>query len=219
MFKIYTDGSTRENNKRGAKNIGGCGYVVYDIATNYIADAFSLQVKNTTNNEMELMALYYAIAHYGTEKEWDCPEIYSDSLYAINCITTWSKKWMINGWVNAHGKPVENANIISAILNLIDSGKFHVNLNYCKGHNGVKGNELADKLATGEMTADEVYYSDVVNNIPNKGYFFGRDNWKSDIKYKDDPQYWIIGIEDGWIYPSKELGKWYKEYRKKYERK
>lgn len=218
-YIIYTDGSTRINNKKGADNIGGFGYVVYDKDTNYIVDAYSKQVKNTTNNKMELLALYYAIASYGTEEEWMCPEIYSDSQYAINCITVWSKTWAQNGWKNSKGDLVENLDIISAILKLINSGKYHVNFNYCKGHSGIKGNELADKLATGEMSVDDVYYSDVVNKIPNRGYFSGRENWKSDCQYKDDPQYWIIGIEDGWIYPSKELGKWYKEYRKKYEQK
>lgn len=212
-IKIFCDGSTRISNKKGTNNEGGFGYVVFDSETNYIIDAYSKQVKNTTNNEMELYALYYAIAHYGTKDEWDCPEIYSDSQYAINCATVWGRKWMANDWRKSDGKPVENQQIIYDIHQLLASGNFHVNINYIKGHSGIIGNELADKLATGTMTAEEVYFSDVKNNIPNMGYFSGRDNWRSECQYKDDPKYWITGIEDGWIYPNKALRNWYKQYK------
>jgi ribonuclease HI len=212
-IKIFCDGSTRINNKKGAKNEGGFGYVAFDSKTNYIIDAYSKQVKNTTNNEMELYALYYAIAHFGTADDWGCPEIYCDSQYAINCATVWGRKWMVNNWMKSDGKPVENQQIIYDIHKLLASGKFRVNINYIKGHSGIIGNELADKLATGVMTPEEVYFSDVKNNIPNMGYFTGKDNWRSDCQYKDDPQYWITGIEDGWIYPNKALRNWYKQYK------
>ena len=212
-LKIFCDGSTRISNKRGAENIGGFGYVVIDSETNYILDAYSKTKKNTTNNEMELFALYYAIAHFGTKDQWDCPTIYSDSQYAINCATVWGDKWAKNGWITFSGKPIENKSTIVSIYNLLHSGNFNVNIEYCKGHSGILGNELADKLATGEMTPLEVYFSDVKNNIPNMGYFSGRDNWKSESKYKDDPNYWVIGIEDGWIYPNQALRLWYKQYK------
>lgn len=212
--KIYVDGSTKVQNKRGVENIGGFGYVAFDTKTNYIIDAYSKTQKNTTNNEMELFALYYAIAHYGTRDSWDCPTIYSDSQYAINCATVWSEKWAANNWLTFSKKPIENKSTIISIYKLLQSGKFNVNIEYCKGHSGILGNELADKLATGEMTREEVYFSDVKNNIPNMGYFIGRENWKSDPAYKDDPNYWITGIEDGWIYPSKELQNWYSNYIK-----
>ena len=172
-IKIFCDGSTRISNKKGTNNEGGFGYVAFDSETNYIIDAYSKQVKNTTNNEMELFALYYAIAHFGTKDEWNCPEIYSDSQYAINCATIWGPRWVANDWRKSDGKPVENQKIIYAILQLLNSGNFHVNINYIKGHSGILGNELADKLATGTMTAEEVYFSDVKNNIPNMGYFSG----------------------------------------------
>ena len=42
------------------------------------------------------------------------------------------------------------------IYSLLKSNTHNVNINYCKGHNGIEGNELADKLATGEISAEEV---------------------------------------------------------------
>lgn len=38
-------------------------------------------------------------------------------------------------------------------------------------------------------------------------------NWKANSNYKNDPNYWIIGIEDGWIKPSRQLLKWYEKQK------
>ena len=155
MITIYTDGSTREKNKRGASNKGGFGYVVFD-EYNYIIDAYSEQVEDTTNNEMELTALVKAIEEFGTEDSWDCPLIYSDSMYAINCLTVWGPNWKLNDWKRANGENIENLPIIKKGIELLESGKNNVSIEYCKGHSGIKGNELADKLATGAITAEEL---------------------------------------------------------------
>ena len=66
MIKIFTDGSTKIKNKKGFPNKGGFSYIVYQ--DNIIIDAFSKQVENTTNNEMELTALIAAIEKYGTSE-------------------------------------------------------------------------------------------------------------------------------------------------------
>ena len=119
-------------------------------------DAYSEQVENTTNNEMELMALIAVIEKYGTEDDWGCPEVYSDSMYAINCLTNWAYTWELNNWYRANGKPIENLALVQKGYSLLKSNTHNVNINYCKGHNGIEGNELADKLATGEISAEEV---------------------------------------------------------------
>lgn len=155
MITIYTDGSTREKNQRGVNNKGGFGYIAYD-ETGAIIDAYSKQVENTTNNEMELNALVLAILNFGIEDEWDCPTIYCDSMYAINCLTVWGPTWQKNGWVRAGGKSIENLEIIKTGIAALQSGKYNVNIEYCKGHNGIEGNELADKLATGTIMPEEV---------------------------------------------------------------
>lgn len=154
MLTIYTDGSTREKNQRGASNKGGFGYVVYENGN--IIDAYSEQIENTTNNEMELMALVNVIERFGTEDTWGCPEVYSDSMYAINCLTNWADNWELNNWYRSNGKPVENLALIQKGHALLKSNTHNVNISYCKGHSGIEGNELADKLAVGEITAEEV---------------------------------------------------------------
>jgi len=156
MLKIYCDGSTRVKNKKGVENIGGFGIVVYN-EKNEIIRAYSEQKRNTTNNEMELVALGISIMLFGTKDTWDCPTIYSDSMYAINCYTKWASNWERNNWIKADGKPVENKEIISTVYtDYLKTGKYNVNIEYCPGHSGIEGNELADKLATGELTPQEV---------------------------------------------------------------
>lgn len=154
MYTIYCDGSTRIKNKKGIDNIGGFGYVVYNDS-GYIIDAYSEQVKNTTNNRMELQALYEVIKKYGSDSIFGANKVYTDSAYAMKCITEWSDTWNRNGWITSKGNPVENQDLIKQIYDLYWNDHFIV-IEKCSGHNGIEGNELADKLATGAITAEEV---------------------------------------------------------------
>lgn len=212
MKTVYCDGSTTIKNKKGFPNKGGFGYVAYD-ESGYIIDAYSEQTTNTTNNEMELKALITALKRFGTSDPWECPTIYSDSQYAIKCLFTWGQQWKYNGWKRSNGEPIENLALIKKGLALINSGNYIAEVQYCKGHSGIVGNELADKLATGEMTPEEVFYSDVKNKIPNMGYFVS-SGFSVDSKFKDDINYWITGIEDGFILPNIELQNWYNDIKK-----
>lgn len=108
--------------------------------------------KITTNNEQELLAILYCLVRYG--KGQSNIDVYSDSSYAINVYTDWMYKWANNNWLKSDNKKPENLDIIKLYYNLSNSG-FQINLHKIKGHNGHKWNELADKLATGEITPEE----------------------------------------------------------------
>jgi ribonuclease HI len=78
--------------------------------------------------------------------------IYSDSNYAIKCVTEWFRNWEARGWVTAGGgkKPVENKDLVEDTLKLIREreqmgGK--TRFEWVKGHAGDIGNEGADRLA------------------------------------------------------------------------
>lgn len=154
MLTIYCDGSVKIKNKKGVDNIGGFGYVVYN-EDNKIIDAYSEQVKNTTNNRMELMALYEVIKKYGCESIFGAHLVYTDSAYALKCLTEWSPIWEKNGWTNSKNQQVENLDIIKPMYELYWNNHFIV-VEKCKGHIGIEGNELADKLATGEIKPEEI---------------------------------------------------------------
>ena len=64
-------------------------------------------------------------------------------------------RWERNGWCKADGQIPENLDLIQEYFNLYQKG-YRIDLRKIKGHAGHLGNELADKLATKEMTIEEV---------------------------------------------------------------
>ena len=76
--------------------------------------------------------------------------IFTDSKYSISCVTEWFKSWRRNGWLTATKKPVENKDLIEAILNKIDERfrlKAKTEFEWIKGHADDPGNVAADQLA------------------------------------------------------------------------
>ena len=152
---IFTDGSTRIRNQKGALNKGGYGFVVYDGSI--VIDAFREQVDNTTNNRMELTAIIKALEKYGAEYDsWDAPIIYTDSSYVVMSLTKWIHTWKQDDWIRPSGYPVENVDLMKRAYELLYETDHYANIIKCPGHNGLVGNELADKLATGKISSEEV---------------------------------------------------------------
>ncbi|KAK8086726.1 ribonuclease H-like domain-containing protein [Apiospora phragmitis] len=69
-----------------------------------------------------IMALLWALERY--EQLDGRPRarvrIYSDSRYAVDCMTTWVWKWASNGWLNARGREVANRDLIEQASMLDD---------------------------------------------------------------------------------------------------
>ena len=100
-----------------------------------------------TNQRAELTAVSRALEIAPRHRE---VTIYTDSRYAIDCVTNWYKNWQRNGWLNAKGKPVENKDLITDIRERVEEreglgrGTYFV---WVKGHANDPGNIEADKLA------------------------------------------------------------------------
>ena len=145
-MKIYTDGSAHPN-----PGPGGFGIVVFDDDHNYLK-SLSEQVPYTTNNEMELKAILFALKIFGAQANQDFiqpPTVYTDSAYAYNIYTNWMYKQEKNDWLKADGKKPENLEIIKDYFN--ESKNKIIDLRKIAGHSNILGNELADKLATGKL--------------------------------------------------------------------
>ena len=100
-----------------------------------------------TNQRAELTAIQRAIEIAPRNRNIT---IYSDSHYAIQCVTVWCINWRRNGWKNASGKAVENKDLIENVLGKIeqrDRAKVRTDFEWVKGHAGLEGNEQADRLA------------------------------------------------------------------------
>ena len=94
---------------------------------------------------MELSAILYAAARaLGTE---EAVTIYTDSAYALQCITKWAYSWKQNDWIKGDGNPPENLDIIKILHEWYN--KYPIEIKKVKAHVGNRWNELADDLAAG----------------------------------------------------------------------
>lgn len=132
---IYTDGACSGN-----PGYGGWGaYLIYENNKKKISGS----ELNTTNNRMELRA---AIEGLNALKRPCKVMLYTDSVYLKDGITKWIINWERNNWKNANKKEVKNKDLW---IKLLEAAKMHqIEWNWVKGHEGVEGNEIADKLAT-----------------------------------------------------------------------
>lgn len=100
----------------------------------------------TTNNQMELMAAIMALESLKRPVHAD---LYTDSSYVKNGITTWLKDWKARGWKTAAKKPVKNAELWQRLETAL--GPHNVRWHWVKGHAGHPENERADALARAGM--------------------------------------------------------------------
>ena len=138
-YKIYTDGAC-------SGNPGPGGWAAIILANNEIKEMFSGSEKNTTNNQMELLAPIKAIQKFKKKSEIS---IFTDSTYVRDGITIWIKQWEKNGWKTASKKPVKNKELWKKLKNL--SSKHSIKWIWVKGHAQDKYNNLVDELAQGAI--------------------------------------------------------------------
>ena len=96
----------------------------------------------TTNNRMELTA---AIKALEALREPCKVELWTDSNYVRDGISSWIHGWKRNGWKTADKKPVKNAELWQELD--AQRQRHEVNWHWIKGHAGHPENERADELA------------------------------------------------------------------------
>ena len=134
MIKIYTDGSCIGN-----PGPGGWAAIILNGDKQSI---ISGKKKNTTNNQMELMAAIKALVFLKKKQKI---KIYTDSNYVKEGITNWIKIWEKNNWKTANKKKVKN---VELWIKLNTLSNFHdIEWQWVKGHSGDPMNNMVDKLA------------------------------------------------------------------------
>jgi ribonuclease HI len=132
---IYTDGGCKPNPGPG----GWGALLMYGDHAKELSGA----ERKTTNNQMELTA---AIEALEALKEPCEVELYTDSQYLKNGITSWMANWKRNGWKTANKKPVKNRDLW---VRLDEANAMHqVTWKWVKGHSDNEYNERVDQLAT-----------------------------------------------------------------------
>ena len=153
--KIYCDGACSGN-----PGNAGSGLAIYSSKKkpDLLYGAYE---EIGTNNIAELNALHQALIIASQTHSENIISIYSDSKYAIDCITTWAYGWKANGWTKKGGE-IKNLELIIESHNLYEKLKNKIEIIHVKGHSGVEGNELADRMAVytiKEKNKDFSFYS------------------------------------------------------------
>jgi ribonuclease HI len=166
-LSIYCDGACSGNPGKA-----GSGVAVYSLTSKPVL-YYGAYVQNGTNNIAELNALYKALLlceanpnHKNT--------ILSDSKYSIDCICTWAYGWKAKGWTKKSGE-IKNLELIKEAHFLYEKIKNNVTIKHVKGHAGIEGNELADRMAVHTIKAKnesyEIYsYSSIDSVLSLKSY-------------------------------------------------
>ena len=161
-ISIYCDGACSGNPGKA-----GSGLALYKNGTkptlyygNYVA--------NGTNNIAELNALYKALLLASEFYTGEKIIILSDSKYSIDCISTWAYGWKAKGWTKKSGE-IKNLELIKNAHNLYEQIKNKIIIKHVKGHSGIEGNELADRMALHAIKAKidgfEVYPYTSVDSV------------------------------------------------------
>jgi len=132
--KIFTDGACSGN-----PGPGGWGAVLlYGERSKNLNGG----EKETTNNRMELRGAIEALNYLKRPCEVD---LYTDSKYVKDGLTSWIFNWKKNGWKTAAKKPVKNVELWQELDKAVQ--RHTINWHWVKGHAGNEYNEIADQLA------------------------------------------------------------------------
>jgi len=74
-------------------------------------------------------------------------DLYLDSQYVRQGITSWIRGWKAKGWRTAGGQPVKNVDLWQRLDALAHEAGHRIQWHWVRGHAGHEGNERADALA------------------------------------------------------------------------
>ena len=143
VVSFYTDGACSGN-----PGEGGWAFVeVVPCDKGIKTNVVSGNKKETTNNEMELTAVFKALVKALKDGKTEVT-IYCDSAYVVNAIVKgWLLNWYKNDWKTKEDKPIKNKHIWEKMYKLVYEKKLKINMVKVAGHKGDPLNELADRSA------------------------------------------------------------------------
>ncbi|OLY45190.1 ribonuclease HI [Bartonella apis] len=134
QVEIFTDGACSGN-----PGPGGWGVL---LRWNGVTKELYGGEPDTTNNRMELTA---AINALDALKEPCNVDLYTDSVYVRDGISSWIDGWKAKDWKTSAKKPVKNADLWQKLD--VARTRHNVNWHWVKGHAGHPENERCDELA------------------------------------------------------------------------
>ena len=159
MIRVFTDGACRCNGKANAQ-AGYAGWFPDNKDWSFATKMPDTELQ--TNQRAELKAIHDSV-DVVYEK---CPpaetslEIYTDSMYSKNCLTTWLPGWIKNKWRTAEGNDVKHRDLIEHLALVLPKFK-EFTIIYVKAHTGKTddlsvNNDIVDKMAVSVLIDKEV---------------------------------------------------------------
>jgi ribonuclease HI len=141
---LFTDGACIGN-----PGPGGWAFILKHPATGKTKESSGGE-HHTTNNRMEIMAV---IAGLEALKSTSQVELFSDSQYVVNAITSWMAKWKSFGWKRSKNSIaiIRNLDLWQKLDELLQ--RHTVTANWVRGHVGHAENERCDALAVAAAAA------------------------------------------------------------------
>lgn len=143
---LYTDGAC-------SQTTGGFGSILVRPDTKQHIKFGGGPYKDTTNNQMEMMAVIAGLEFAHTRMGPQDLLVISDSKYVINGITEWIHGWKRNGWFTSAGKVVKNESLWKRMEAEVNRHRA-IEFKWVKGHNGNEFNEMADQIAVAYRESD-----------------------------------------------------------------
>lgn len=170
---IYCDGACEPN-----PGAGGWGFVVYRDGVEIHSDCGG--ANPTTNQRMELIAAIEAMKWTATNclTAEAMPRLFSDSMYTVNGSNDWRHSWKNRGWKRKGKNPeIANLDLWQELDRLLVGAP--IELEWCKGHAGIIGNERADELSLmgREATLEEGALPSTMDLIREQLDYSARGDW------------------------------------------
>jgi ribonuclease HI len=169
MIRVFTDGACRSNGKANAE-AGYAGYFPDNKEWSFATKMPESEMQ--TNQRAELKAIHDSVdiifEKCGSPAE-TAIQIYTDSMYSKNCLTTWLPGWMKNKWRTAEGSDVKHRDLIEHLSLRLTKFKEYT-ITYVKAHTGNTdelsvGNDIVDKMAVSVLIPKEVKVINRVDGI------------------------------------------------------
>lgn len=149
IMKIYVDGGCRRNGYAGAIGAAACVFMGRGGPIGTWTKKLPLYDPQPTSQRAELEAIILAL-----EQGWEQYQglrhdpymdvtIFTDSKYALGCMTQWKQKWLNNDSTNCAGYDVVNRDLIEFAYELDDRLANEGRVEYCWIPRS--DNELADE--------------------------------------------------------------------------
>jgi ribonuclease HI len=153
MVSIFCDGACSGNGTRHAKAGWAWAYWPGRATGEAEHSGSGVPPAPATNQRAELTAILEAL-RWWRSLDGRAMTLYTDSMYSINCMTTWGPGWKRKGWKRAGNEPLQNLDIIVPLVDLwaAEAASRGWRVQHVRGHQSGSspeawGNNYVDRLA------------------------------------------------------------------------